>query len=50
MPMLPLNLEFAGAVAETVAVDSQLVEHGQEKIRHWGMRRRHNVTITLKLA
>ena len=50
--MLPLNLEFAGAVAETVtvAVDSQLVEHGQEKIRHWGMRRRHNVTIALKLA
>ena len=46
----PLNIQTAGAVSKTVFVDSQLVEHAQQQVRHRRMHRSDDMPIPLQLA
>src|SRR5437016_14389694 len=45
-----LDFQFAGAVAEAVAMHSELVEHAEKEVRHGSVRRGDEVPIALKLA
>src|ERR1700681_1137326 len=44
------DLEFAGAVAERVLLNSKLVQHRQQKIGHGSVRRKRQVTTALQLT
>ena len=45
---VPLNYQFACAVSEAVSLHAEQVEHAQEQIRHWGVGRRHDMTISFQ--
>ena len=45
-----LNFQPSGTVAEGVFMDSQLVEHAEQQVRHWRMHGSDDVPIPLQLA
>jgi hypothetical protein len=48
--LLSLDFQLARTVSKTVLMDAELIQHAQQQVRHWRMRRRHDVTVTLELA
>src|SRR5262245_59182116 len=46
----PSDIQFAGAVAERLLVDAELVEHAEQQVRHRRLLFCDDVTVALQLS